>query len=707
MNLSFLHLELAGIGLALASIPVALHFLMRPRPKPVVFPAMQLLKRKVKTTTRQLKLRHWLLLLMRILILALLGLALARPTLRSSLLSIDQEAPVAAVVVVDNSPSMGYKEEGKTRLDIARELIVRALEKLPEGSDVTLLESAHPNTSVPYDPAGAIARLKKIDIQSNARPLTDSLQIALKSLAKSDKSRKEVYILTDMAASAWNLGDQQRLQELRDLIGGSDTIFVLNVGAAESKDVSIAEVSLSRQVLSENSPLDLHIALRNAGPDVDRTVTVTLDDEPRETKPVRLAAGSVTEVNVTIAGLKKGIHQGKIELSGADPLAFNDVHYFTVEARPALRILIVSDEPLDAINWANALSPEVLRREQRSRYQIETILSPKLAETDLANFDVVCLLNVGSPTQDVWLALSEYLNRGGGLFIGLGDHIDPIAYNSGPAQLSLPGKLDREEAPGDAVFLTPEKLTHPLLLKFRSFPSNDMEVLPVLRYWKVTLAGTGTLVVVPLSNGDPGIVERVFAGGSRGRVVMLTTAAHYRPNDRPWTEWPLGWSYLVMADQIAHYLAGVTEAKLNFVAGDNVTVELDPTLRFSLYYVTHPDKRVERLSVPASESLLTLPDVHEVGNYRVDAEEKKKSFTAGFSVNLPLAESDIKQLESDKLIEFLGEERVHVARDPEELAATVDQDRVGRELFSWLMFLVLAAIVAEGYISNRFYRRAS
>ena len=61
------------------------------------------------------------------LLIALFCLTLYQPTLLSERFGIVGEQPVAAVIVIDTSPSMGYTADQKTRLDEARR---RALELL-------------------------------------------------------------------------------------------------------------------------------------------------------------------------------------------------------------------------------------------------------------------------------------------------------------------------------------------------------------------------------------------------------------------------------------------------------------------------------------------------------------------------------------------------------------------------------------------------
>lgn len=65
----------------LAVLPVILHFAMRAKPKRVEFPALRLLKARQPSNARRMRLRQWLLLMLRILMIAILVLTLARPSL--------------------------------------------------------------------------------------------------------------------------------------------------------------------------------------------------------------------------------------------------------------------------------------------------------------------------------------------------------------------------------------------------------------------------------------------------------------------------------------------------------------------------------------------------------------------------------------------------------------------------------------------------
>jgi len=68
-------------GLGLASIPVILHFLLRAKPKKMLFPALRMIRIRRKTNVRRMRLRHIWLMLLRIAVIAAIVLALTRPSL--------------------------------------------------------------------------------------------------------------------------------------------------------------------------------------------------------------------------------------------------------------------------------------------------------------------------------------------------------------------------------------------------------------------------------------------------------------------------------------------------------------------------------------------------------------------------------------------------------------------------------------------------
>jgi hypothetical protein len=72
------------LGAGLLAIPIILHLLMQPKPKPLVFPGLRFLQKTASSNRRQLRVRQWVLLLLRCLLLLLLALALAGPAVAAA-----------------------------------------------------------------------------------------------------------------------------------------------------------------------------------------------------------------------------------------------------------------------------------------------------------------------------------------------------------------------------------------------------------------------------------------------------------------------------------------------------------------------------------------------------------------------------------------------------------------------------------------------
>lgn len=707
MTFSFLHGGIALLGVASAAVPIIIHLLLKQRPKPITFPALQLIRKKRDTTIRRIRLQHLLLMALRIALLVLIAMALARPTLHSAMFSLDQEAPVAAAVIIDNSQSMQYKHRGKTRLEVAKELAEDVIKKLPDHSKITVFESTNPVGTVPLEVPGALGQLETIQLQPAARPLNDSLANAYKGLAKADLQRREVYIFSDLAANNWNLSGNEQLEQLAGLVETGVQVYVINVGVEQFENVAVSKVEIAQQITGGGDEISITAPLTNTGSNaVDlNSIVLTIDGETKHTRSARLEAGQTQEMVFAVSGLSEGMHQGTLSINAGDPLTFDDTRYFTLRRRPPQRILIVVDLLSDALNWDKALVPELQPGQGPSRYDVEVVTTAKLDTVRLEDFDVVNLIHVGTLSPSLWGKLATYVQAGGGLFVAMGERIDVRSYNSDPAQSVLPGKLG-DEVDAETV-LAPTRMNHPVLQKFSTLPHHNLDEYEVFRYRKLEPTGAdNSLVVIPYENGDPALVERTFSSGGRGKSLLWTTAA-FRRGTNDWNDVPLGWGFLMLADQITRYLSGVSDGQYNYAAGNFVNVELDPNKPLTLFTITDPTGHVDRVTAEPRAAVLTVPSVRKLGHYQVEAKEGDRSFFSGFSVNEQEEESQLAPVGNDQLRKLIGEDRTVVARSTDSLDRVVDEARVGRELFPWLMLIVIAIVCVEGYFANRFYRQPS
>src|SRR5215510_5574192 len=111
------------IGLAGLAVPVVLHLIQRERKNVVHFPSLMFLRRIPYQSVKRRRIRHWLLLAMRLAALALIVLAFARPFLRRTEIVAGASGAREVVILLDRSYSMAYGTKWTQALAAAQSAI--------------------------------------------------------------------------------------------------------------------------------------------------------------------------------------------------------------------------------------------------------------------------------------------------------------------------------------------------------------------------------------------------------------------------------------------------------------------------------------------------------------------------------------------------------------------------------------------------------
>jgi hypothetical protein len=730
MEFSLVHTGLAA-GAALAAVPVLLHLFMRQTPKHVVFPALRLIRERHKRSRKTLRVKNWLLLLARMALLALMALALARPRIVSEASVGDQEIPTALGLVFDTSLSMGYTPRDKTLLEEAKERAYELLKKTPDTSQVFVVDPWVKGAHGPLTPASAVQWIKELTLHPAPRPLNSAVGDAYAAVAESDRSRREVYVLTDLAASAW---EPRAVTGLEKAAKEKIKTYVLRLTPREVRDVAVVEAGPVSDVVAEGQPVEIRAKLRSLGPKpASRVAELKIDGVSKGKVQVEVPAGEEKEVKFPAQRVdpSRPVHQGVVHISGEpDPAEFDDRRYFTFALKPPVNVLVVSDLPADAEYVADAIEPEPEPTAapgpgggQVARpFHVDVVPSSGFAERSVGlgkRYRCVFLNNVAQLTESEWARLSGFVVEGGGLVVGLGRRSSAENYTGPTATQILPASLekvvDRTKEP--TTFGPPADQTHPVFGRYARGLADILTQVPVSRYWEVKVPdGSNARVLLAFADKSPALVERVFKGSRVGRVLLWTTPLSTRPEPNSpdaWNELPdtivSGWAFYAMMLQTVSYLAGTAEEALNFEAGKDVILPLDPTRRYKTYSVQPPDKAVpEDINPPTGSDSLVVVAPQSLGNWSVRATATEgKDGATGFSVNPPLAETQFTPLKTEELdVIFGGKDRYALADDPESLERAIQTTRIGREMFPWLIMLIMIVVTVESVLANRFYREA-
>ena len=722
MNLSVVHLGLIA-GVALAAIPVILHMVMRQKPKHIIFPALRLLKARQRQTTRRLRIRQWALLLSRMAVIALMALCLARPTCNTTAPLGESNVPTAMAIVVDTSLSMQWTDaRNRNRLEEAKDLARKLVKETPMTSQIFLIDSAEPIETPPMSPATAEGRIKALELKAANRPLNGAIEAAYKSVLKSDRPRREVYVLTDLAASS--LAIDQPIQKPQNADPAKEKaspvqLYLLRLNPPEPVNVGLRKLTFDASAAVVGEPLDIKLEINNTGPATTRILELWLDGRKREQKAVELSANADQEMILKTPPLdagRDGLHQGEIRIRDDDPMPFDNTASFTVLVRPPVKVLVVTDLEQDALFLAEALDPvkgDNGGQAAVSRpFRVEVLRVGQLEERLRRADDrpqAVILNNLTQVPEPVWTQLNLSVRSGLGLAVALGDRAKPDSYSSPLARQLLPADpIDRVEAkPAEAFALTKPDTSHPIFAQYADELRTELTTVPVFKYEKVGKS-QGVRELLQISDGQPALLERIFEATVPGRVLLWTTPLARRPassDAAAWNDFPRSWSFVQIVNRMTAYLADSADDTTVVEAGQDISLPFDASKSFSAAVVKGPgDRPGERRVIDPKETRLIVTNPDTLGHWGVAfTGPNNVSRSTGFSVNPPAAESQIRTIAAEQLDTLFGKGGYALAQDPASLEKAVGLARVGVEFFPWLMLLLLLVLTLENYLANKFY----
>ena len=411
-----------------------LHLFMRQTPKHVIFPALRLVRERQKRSQE-----------------AAADQELAAPAGADGPAGPDGPGPGAAAalladaagrrvvptalgLVFDTSLSMGYKEKDKTRLDEAKERAREILKKIPDSSQVFVVDSADPGV-----PAGAVAgggpeadRRADASARSN-RPLNAAMGQAYPAVAECDRPRHEVYVLTDLARSSWNPEqpaeglDQRR--EGEDQARRQDRHLRAPAGARGGpRRRRSSRPSPPSSVATQGEPVEITGLVRAPGDQpAKRVVEFYLDGVKKGPEAVELPPTARSRsASRPRPSSRRASSTRASSGSAAAPTRWSSTtsRYFTFKVQPGPEGPGRLRPAIDAEFVAAALDPDPRRAGDPRPFQVERVRPAEFVgqlPRHAQGLRRVFLLNVEALDDAAWGLLNGYVHEGGGLVVGLGD----------------------------------------------------------------------------------------------------------------------------------------------------------------------------------------------------------------------------------------------------------------------------------------------
>jgi len=675
-------------GMLLAAAPVIIHLINRRRAVRHAFSAIYFVELSNKKLSAHLKLKQFLLLLLRCLLIALLALMMARPYTQPESVKTPgntQKGPTAHVFIMDVSASMSAAPDGKTLMESAKKEALRTLTAFPESDSFGIVAAgklAPEPFEMSFDRSAAIRYIEALDATTGGDDLPAALESAGVMLQTATQENKSVIIVGDFThagydvqALPWSNAEEQPETLLIDVRKGRAI-----------DNVAVSSLSAERSYFTGSADWNIKIKIAAYG---DRNVSslpvsLFVNGENTANGFIDVSAGTDAEKEF----IQRFDNSGAVSIEAriqSDALAADNSRFLALDISETVRVLIVDGEPSDTtyrdevFYLSRALDPGGLNR---ARLIPEIITPDRLTPAALKEKDVVFLCHLAVMQPDMGAALTEFVRAGGGLFISVGKNTDADSYNAGIPAL-LPGELrysikageaTADNREGSALHLAGLDYSHPVLDIFDDASAASLYAAKISEYYTYHPdPNREKETILRLSNNAPALAALRF-----GKGMSMFYAGTI---DRDWNDIAIQPGFLPLMQESTLYLAGFSGESLSpgTLAGGSIKFALKKSS--SVGTISTPSDRKRSFSI--ADNTAVFEETTEIGVYRTEIDGQRRFF----AVNFDTRESDLRQEEHSKIEAIFGKEAAASA-----LSGSLPQQREEKNSeVAWLLLLIFVA----------------
>ena len=703
-GLGFLAPLFVAAGIVGASIPIILHLLNRERARRLVFSTIRFIQMSHQTNVRRHKLRRLLLLLMRILMLALLGITFARPFFAA--------APVItqkiggkrnAIIILDTSYSMQH--EGVFRN--AKEAAIKILDGLDSTDAACLIFSSDSARVVaPLGSEFSHLRAAADTAEATYKPTDylDALQTADEILQSIPIGQKQIYLIGDMQKKGW-----ENFIET-DKLSPNVQIEFVDVGVKQPRNLAITGISVPPVVLNEQQASHLVARVHNFGdePVENLPVRLFIDGNVIHTIQLDIEPDDLADAVFRVDFQDEATHTGWIELP-EDALTVDNRRYFTLQSLQSIKVHAIRNNSRTRSSYqqVETFFMKMAFAAGSDAVPIDFSESTTVPNSQiLARADVLILADVARLTPAEAGRVKAYVAAGGGLIVTVGDNLDAGAYKQHLGGETGLMPCNFVQAIGDAFdrqqfrVLATVQYEHPIFASFKEPNHGDFGKARFYRYFQA-VPTAGSTVIAAYDDGSPALFEKSY--GDLGRVLCFTSTI-----DRDWNDLPIRAVYLPLLHESIKYLAlKDIDTIPDYRIGDSIELSTEMkdggAQRNRVIAVFNPNNVETRLE-PAEDNTATsvlYTDTMLPGIYSAHASGSDVRY---FVVNVEATESDLTSRDIEELESMLKGAADESSEDKptSELIAQYHEDVENRQdIWMYLMLAVFALAVTEMFLANR------
>lgn len=663
-------------GLAALSIPIIIHLFNFRRIKRIYFTNVQFLKEVKQQTAARNKIKHLLVLLMRMLAIASLVLAFAQPYLPKSTDTI-VTGTKAVSVYIDNSFSMNALsndvslfEKGRQK---AREIIAayspedrfQIISNDFEGKHQRMLNKDEFNSY-----------LDELSISPKTQTLDKVISRQKQAMAMANAVQKNVFIISDFQKNIASFENDTNLN-----------IFLVPLQSVEQQNVYVDSVWFDSPLRMLNESSNLMVKITNTGNNAveNSRLSLRLNKEVKAIKDFSVPAQSsvIDTLNFTIT--QAGSQQAEAIINDY-PITFDDSYYFTFDVAERVDILAINQTTVSP--YLNALF------KNSGNFTLANQTVGQLDYKSIPNFQLIILNQLNEISTGLATELQQYVNNGGSLLIFPSENINLTSYNNFCKQLKISsfGEINKNQQEIDYINTQQEVFKD----VFSKIPQN-MD-LPYTRfaYTINSFSNSGEETILRYKQGNS-FLSKYNAGN--GKVYTCAS-----PLDIKSTNLPSHSIFVPLLYKIA--LLGGKIRPLAYTIGKGETVEVDANnyAKENVFKLKNEQREfIPEQKVIGSKLLINANNqIKEAGIYKLFMDELKPLTNIGFNYNRQ--ESILQYLNIDKLKELYTAKNITFLNNTNsDLSIKVGEIDKGIVLWQWCLIAALIFLFME-VILLRFWK---
>ncbi len=693
-------LGLLGIG-----IPVWLHLYFKKTPILKDFPSLRLIAKSVEYLSHQTKIRNIILMIMRICLIILAVMALARPFIgQSAGAGVSSSAPTAFVILLDNSMSMGSTHQGVSVFNTARARALEILDLMSASDKATVGFINEPGGLVfpqlTWDKEALRQSINNAKLTSAGTDIASSILPALELLVPLTGYKRTIYVVTDMTESSWKPFVER--YDLERIDKGIDLVMVpIGNSTPDNMAVTGLETDASVAMLGRKVPLKVTVA-NYTNKKQTAKISLSINGERRTGTDIEIEANSEKISIIECAFSKTGMNHIEASIQN-DAMPSDDQRHLALRVFEPCKVLLIkpenngSTENNDDIFIKFALNP--LNKSKENIFIVESRMTSEITNVEPANYSAVILLNQRHLPETFIKKLSDYLIAGGNIIIFLGDRVEPDWYNKHLADnlgggYILPARIFKRV--GNAVSkavgyqLTDIDLGHPAFSIFGKDGNGDPSRAKIYEFFQVRPNPTAMLLC-RMSHGLPGIIEEKRG---RGRSMLVTFTS-----DNKWSNWPIKPTWLPFLHQSIISMVTANDLTINSARpGMPITATINTNNEDKIILKRPDGSKQEIEGTTLSKGLLhfTTKNTELSGYYELSVGNK---LISAFAVNPPAEESRLTRINLRKIPRFIPlEQEVGKGKSVKEKITIL---RDGYDLSGLSIWLLIILALIEGFFANK------